>query len=602
MTLDENTFSADGAPSSSEPNEAAPAGQRVAKLMARAGLCSRREAETWIVAGRVHVNGEKLTTPARDIGASDIVLVDGVPLPTPERTRLFLFHKPRGLVTSERDPEGRATVADFLRTTWPDGPRTVTVGRLDINTEGLLLLTNDGGLARLLELPQTGWVRRYRVRAKGQTDQAQLDTLKDGVTVDGVDYAGITATLDRTQGANTWLTMSLREGKNREIKRVLEPLGLEVNRLIRLSFGPFQLLDLAEGAVEEVRPRVLRDQLGETLMKRAGVVLVDCEQDSQPKRSRATNGSGSRDTLRPNKDEHSRSVSSKPASGRPDRFNSPGGAGRSLIRRKPDRQAEEAAALSENRSRPQRSVRKHVSTLRSAGASEAATGPRRRIERTDTRDRRDRAVTVERLLTPKPAKTLARATGKATTTREHHLSPSAAAKRIRMERSGGQHGDQIATERRGDSRQHRPDRSSSAPKAVDRASSKTDKRKAVSRPHATAADNKRPVPHTRESDPSVTPNRKRRGGTSSYKHQEGSPQKRYEERGKASKRTARDPGFDRKTEPMPNKGERGGAKQTREGVKRLGSGTKRTEGASRKGPPSRHGRGQDRPSGGKPRH
>ena len=167
-------------------------------------------------------------------------------------------------------PEGRPTVFDYLREHWPDGPRVVSVGRLDINTEGLLLLTNDGGLARVLELPSTGWVRRYRVRVKGETDQAVLDGLRQGLTIDGVHYAGIEATLDRVQGANSWLTMALREGKNREIKRVLEHLGLQVNRLIRLSFGPFQLGEIAEGAIEEVRTRVLRDQLGPALADGGG--------------------------------------------------------------------------------------------------------------------------------------------------------------------------------------------------------------------------------------------------------------------------------------------------------------------------------------------
>ncbi|MCX8256185.1 MAG: pseudouridine synthase, partial [Beijerinckiaceae bacterium] len=253
-----------------ETENPAPARQRIAKLMARVGLCSRRDAEAWIVDGRVSVNGEVLTSPALDVSPDDTILVDGAPLPQAEKTRLFLFHKPRGLVTSDHDPEGRATVADHLREHWPDGPRVVTIGRLDINTEGLLLLTNDGGLARLLELPKTGWVRRYRVRAKGETDQSVLDGLADGITIDGIDYAGIEAKLDRQQGANVWLTMGLREGKNREVKRVLEAIGLEVNRLIRLSFGPFQLGDLPEGAVEEVRTRVLRDQLGPTLAEAAG--------------------------------------------------------------------------------------------------------------------------------------------------------------------------------------------------------------------------------------------------------------------------------------------------------------------------------------------
>jgi len=243
-------------------------GQRIAKAMARAGLCSRREAEAWILAGRVSVNGEKLASPAINVVEGDDIRVDGEPLKAHERTRLFLFHKPRGLVTTARDPEGRPTIFGALP---KDLPRVVAVGRLDINTEGLLLLTNDGGLARVLELPATGWLRRYRVRAHGAVDQAALDGLREGVTIEGVHYAGIDARLERTQGSNVWLTMGLREGKNREIKRVLEHLGLSVNRLIRISFGPFELADLAEGEVVETRTRVLRDQLGPRLAREAGV-------------------------------------------------------------------------------------------------------------------------------------------------------------------------------------------------------------------------------------------------------------------------------------------------------------------------------------------
>jgi 23S rRNA pseudouridine2605 synthase len=245
-------------------------GQRVAKLMARSGLCSRREAEAWIAEGRVALNGVALTDPAVNIKQDDELTIDGKPLAPRARTRLFLFHKPRGLVASVRDPRGRATIFDYLREHWPEGPRVVSVGRLDINSEGLLLLTNDGGLARILELPATGWIRRYRVRAKGQTSQAILDGLRGDVTIKGVTYGGIEAKLDRLQGANCWLTMALREGKNREIKRVLESIGLMVNRLIRISFGPFQLGDLTEGNMEEVRTRVLRDQLGPSLALAAG--------------------------------------------------------------------------------------------------------------------------------------------------------------------------------------------------------------------------------------------------------------------------------------------------------------------------------------------
>jgi len=242
-------------------------GERIAKVMARVGLCSRREAEKWIEAGRVQLNGKVLDTPAVTVTPADTVLVDGEPLPLRERTRLWLYHKPRGLVTTNRDPEGRPTVFDRLPA---DLPRVLAVGRLDINTEGLLLLTNDGGLARILELPATGWLRRYRVRAFGKVTQADLDGLSEGIAIDGVLYGAIEATLDKEQGDNVWLTVGLREGKNREVKRVLEHLGLAVNRLIRLSFGPFQLQDLDEGAVREIRGRVLRDQLGEKLAEEAG--------------------------------------------------------------------------------------------------------------------------------------------------------------------------------------------------------------------------------------------------------------------------------------------------------------------------------------------
>lgn len=245
-----------------------PGGERIAKVLARAGLCSRREAEQWIAAGRVTVNGNTLSTPAVLVGEDDQVAVDSKLLPKRERTRLWLFHKPRGLVTTTRDVTGRRTVFEALP---PELPRVVSVGRLDINTEGLLLLTNDGGLARILELPSTGWLRRYRVRAHGKASQAELDRLADGVTVDGVRYGAMEATLDRVQGSNLWLTISLREGKNREVKRVLAHLGLSINRLIRVSYGPFQLGELAAGTVREVSGKVLRDQLGSKLAAAAKV-------------------------------------------------------------------------------------------------------------------------------------------------------------------------------------------------------------------------------------------------------------------------------------------------------------------------------------------
>ena len=243
------------------------AGERIAKALARAGLASRRDAEEMVVQGRVTVNGRVINSPALDITENDVVVVDGKPLPPRERTRLFMYHKPRGLMTTHADPEGRPTVFDNL----PEGlPRLISIGRLDFNTEGLLLLTNDGGLARALELPDTGWLRRYRVRAHGEVTQAQLDQLKEGVEVDGVKYGSIDATLERDQGANVWLVFAIREGKNREVRNVMAHLGLEVNRLIRISYGPFQLAELEEGKVEEVKTRVLREQLGEKIAKLAG--------------------------------------------------------------------------------------------------------------------------------------------------------------------------------------------------------------------------------------------------------------------------------------------------------------------------------------------
>jgi 23S rRNA pseudouridine2605 synthase len=241
--------------------------ERIAKVMARAGLASRREAEAWIAAGRVAVNGQTIVSPALNVTAKDRIVVDGKPLPQRERTRLFLFHKPRGLVTTSADTHGRPTIFGVL----PKGlPRLISVGRLDMNTEGLLLLTNDGGLARALELPATGWLRRYRVRAFGQVTQPQLDKLRDGITVDGIHYGAIEAKLDRVQGSNVWITFAMREGKNREIRNVLRALGLQVNRLIRVSFGPFQLGELPDGAIEEVKTRTLRDQLGPRLAAQAG--------------------------------------------------------------------------------------------------------------------------------------------------------------------------------------------------------------------------------------------------------------------------------------------------------------------------------------------
>ncbi|KJC50008.1 pseudouridine synthase [Bradyrhizobium sp. LTSP849] len=243
------------------------AGERIAKVLARVGLASRRDAEEMVTQGRVSVNGRVINSPALDITKNDVVTVDGKPLPERERTRLFLYHKQRGLMTTHDDPEGRPTVFDNL----PEGlPRLISIGRLDFNTEGLLLLTNDGGLARTLELPDTGWLRRYRVRAHGEVTQAQLDQLKNGIEVEGVKYGPIDATLERDQGANVWLVFAIREGKNREVRNVCAHLGLEVNRLIRVSYGPFQLGEVPEGQVEEIKSRVLRDQLGDKIIEKSG--------------------------------------------------------------------------------------------------------------------------------------------------------------------------------------------------------------------------------------------------------------------------------------------------------------------------------------------
>ncbi len=241
---------------------------RIARAIARAGLCSRREAERLIEEGRVVVNGMKLNTPAIEVAPGDKIVVDGHPLPAAEPVKLWRYHKPKGLVTTNNDPEGRQTVFDNLPA---DMPRVVSIGRLDFNTEGLLLLTNDGALSRHLELPSTGWLRRYRVRAWGDVTQERLDKLKNGIEYEGLRYGPMEATLDSTQGHNTWLTIGLREGKNREVRNVMEALGLEVNRLIRVSYGPFQLTDLKPGEAEAVKRRVLCDQLGAKLASEFGL-------------------------------------------------------------------------------------------------------------------------------------------------------------------------------------------------------------------------------------------------------------------------------------------------------------------------------------------
>ncbi len=236
-----------------------PEGDRIAKVIARAGRASRREAERLIAEGRVRVNGAPIDSPALNVTGADRIEVDGAPLGPPDTARMWLYHKPAGLVTTAKDEKGRPTVFDNL----PEGmPRVVSVGRLDINSEGLLLLTNDGEIKRRLELPATGWLRKYRARIMGVPSDGDLEPLRRGIEVEGQRFRPMEVSLDRQQGSNAWLTIGLREGKNREIRRALEKVGFPVNRLIRISFGPFRLGDLAAGTVEEVKPRVVRDQLG----------------------------------------------------------------------------------------------------------------------------------------------------------------------------------------------------------------------------------------------------------------------------------------------------------------------------------------------------
>lgn len=243
-------------------------GDRIAKVLARAGVCSRREAERWIEAGRISLNGQVLTSPAMNVNRKDDILVDGKPLPKKEPMRAWRYNKPRGLVTTHNDPGGRPTVFDNLP---GDLPRVVSVGRLDINSEGLLLLTNDGELSRILELPATGWVRRYRVRVFGKVTPQDLARLVRGVTIDGVRYQATEATMQRQTNDNSWILVGLKEGKNREVKRMMESIGCKVSRLIRMSYGPFQLGNLASGEAEEIPTRSLHEQLGTRIGKELGL-------------------------------------------------------------------------------------------------------------------------------------------------------------------------------------------------------------------------------------------------------------------------------------------------------------------------------------------
>jgi len=249
------------------PKTDTPKGDRIAKVLARAGVASRREAERMIEAGRVSVNGEQISSPALNVTDTDRISVDGKPLAEPEPPRMWLYHKPTGLVTTTRDEKGRGTIYDDLPA---DMPRVMSVGRLDLNSEGLLLLTNDGGIKRQLELPSTGWLRRYRVRVNGRPSEEALEPLRKGITIEGERFLPMSVTLDRQQGANAWLTIGLREGKNREIRRAMEAINLSVNRLIRISYGPFQLGELKQGEVEELRRKVVRDQLGLVLEDNTG--------------------------------------------------------------------------------------------------------------------------------------------------------------------------------------------------------------------------------------------------------------------------------------------------------------------------------------------
>ena len=249
--------------------------ERIAKRLARAGVASRRGAEAMIAEGRVRVNGKPIDSPALNVTPADRIEVDGKPLAAPEPVRMWRYHKPAGLVTTTRDEKGRQTVFDTLP---DDMPRVMSIGRLDLNSEGLLLLTNDGALKRRLELPSTGWLRRYRVRVNGRPTDAVFEPLRRGLTIDGETFQPMTVTLDRQKGANAWITVAIREGRNREIRRAMEDVGLRVSRLIRLSYGPFQLGQLKPGAVEEVRARVLRDQLG---LKET----PDPDQTTKPKRT-----------------------------------------------------------------------------------------------------------------------------------------------------------------------------------------------------------------------------------------------------------------------------------------------------------------------------
>jgi 23S rRNA pseudouridine2605 synthase len=262
------------------PQSSSVPGDRIAKVLSRAGIASRREAERMIEAGRVRVNGTQIDSPALNVTARDEISVDGVLVGDPEPPRMWLYHKPTGVVTTNRDEKGRGTIFDDLP---DDMPRVMSIGRLDLNSEGLLLLTNDGEVKRKLELPSNGWLRRYRVRVNGRPSEDTVEPLRKGITVDGEQFQPMTVTIDRQHGANAWLTVGLREGKNREIRRAMEAVHLSVNRLIRTSYGPFQLGELKSGEVEEIKRKVVRDQLGIELADNSGTAVK--KKPSQLKRT-----------------------------------------------------------------------------------------------------------------------------------------------------------------------------------------------------------------------------------------------------------------------------------------------------------------------------
>lgn len=270
--------------------------ERIAKSIARSGLCSRRDAERLIAEGRVSLNGQRLQSPAVNVTSHDRILVDGKSLPVAELPRLWRYYKPKGRVTTHRDPQGRPTVFQALP---PEMPRVISIGRLDFNTEGLLLLTNDGELARHLESPATGWLRRYRVRVHGKVEQGALDKLSDGIEIEGIRYGPIEAKLDRLQGTNSWLSIGLREGKNREVRKIMEALGVTVNRLIRVSFGPFALGELQPGAVAELKRRILADQLGQAEAERLGLKEKKTRPSAKAREARAAGSGGKGARLKP---------------------------------------------------------------------------------------------------------------------------------------------------------------------------------------------------------------------------------------------------------------------------------------------------------------